>query len=85
MRSMRPSVRPVNFPRRAISTGGGLRSLSSELKVETLDAIYDQAELAEPFSVRLKLEFATTETEVHQADIAAGELPIAQDLVSPRK
>ena len=27
------------------------------------------------FRVRLKLEFATTETEVHQADIGAGELP----------
>ncbi len=54
----------------------------SELKVETLDAIYDQAELAEPFRVRLRLEFATTETEVHQADIAAGELPPAQELLA---
>ena len=45
----------------------------SELKVEALDAIYDQEDLSEPFRVSLKLEFATTETEVHQADIAAGE------------
>lgn len=54
----------------------------SELKVQTLDAIYDQADLAEPFRVRLRLEFATTETEVHQADIAAGELPPAHELLA---
>jgi type III restriction enzyme len=53
----------------------------SDLKVEALDAIYEQADLAEPFRVRLKLEFATTETEVHQADIIAGELPTSQDLL----
>jgi len=32
--------------------------------------------------VKLKLEFATTETEVHQADIAAGELPPAHELLA---
>ena len=32
----------------------------SDLDVTTLDAIYDQTDLAEPFRVRLKLEFATT-------------------------
>lgn len=54
----------------------------SELKVEALDAIYEQEELAEPFRVKLRLEFATTETEVHQADIAAGELPPAHELIA---
>ena len=54
----------------------------SELKVDALDAIYDQEDLSEPFRVRLKLEFATTETEVHQADIAAGELPPAHELLA---
>jgi len=54
----------------------------SELKVEALDAIYEQEDLAEQFRVKLKLEFATTETEVHQADIAAGELPPAQELLA---
>jgi type III restriction enzyme len=53
----------------------------SDLKVETLQAIYEQADLAEPFRVKLKLEFATTETEVHQADIGAGELPTSQELL----
>ena len=37
---------------------------------------------AEQFRVELKLEFATTETEVHQADIAAGELPPAHELLA---
>ena len=54
----------------------------SELKVEVLDAIYEQEDLAEPFRVKLKLEFATTETEVHQADITAGELPPAHELLA---
>ena len=54
----------------------------SNLNVGFFDAIYDQEELAEPFRVSLKLEFATTETEVHQADIAARELPSAQELIA---
>ncbi len=54
----------------------------SHLNVGLLDAIYDQEELAEPFRVSLKLEFATTETEVHQADVAAGELPSTRELLA---
>lgn len=54
----------------------------SELKVEALAAIYEQDDLAEPFRVKLRLEFATTETEVHQDDIAAGELPPAHELLA---
>jgi len=54
----------------------------SELKVEALEPIYDQAELAEPFRLRLRIDFATTETEVHQADIGAGELPPTHELLS---
>jgi type III restriction enzyme len=53
----------------------------SELKVMPLDAIYDQTELAEAFRVKLKLEFATTETEVHQVHVRAEELPTAQQLL----
>lgn len=54
----------------------------SELDIARLEAIYEQEELAEPFRVKLKLEFATTETEVHQADIAAGELPLSHELLA---
>ncbi len=54
----------------------------SELKVEGLAAIYEQEDLAEQFRVKLKLEFATTKTEVHQVDIAEGELPPAYELLA---
>ena len=54
----------------------------SELDVGALDAIYEQEDLAEHFRVTLKLEFATTETEVHQAHIAASELPPTHELLA---
>jgi type III restriction enzyme len=54
----------------------------SELNVAALDAIYKPEDLAEQFRVKLKLEFATTETEVHQVAIGAGELPPAQELMA---
>lgn len=54
----------------------------SALNVAALAAIYEQTDLAEQFRVTLKLEFATTNTQVHQADIGAGELPLAQELLA---
>lgn len=54
----------------------------SELDVATLDAVFEAEDLEEQFRVKLKLEFATTETEVHHVDIAAGELPPAQELLA---
>jgi type III restriction enzyme len=54
----------------------------SELRVEALEPIFEQEDLAEVFRIRLKLEFVTTETEVHQAEIGANELPTAQQLLS---
>ena len=54
----------------------------SELEVEALDAIYEEEDLAEPFRVRLRLEFATTETEVHQAEFTTDELPPAHELLA---
>jgi type III restriction enzyme len=53
-----------------------------DLNVGTLVAIYEQEDLAEAFRVKLKLEFATTETEVHQAEIGTNELPSAQQLLA---
>ncbi len=53
----------------------------STVDVSTLDAIYDQEELAEPFRVSLKMEFAMTETEVHQAEVAV-QLRPAQELLA---
>lgn len=54
----------------------------SDLNVTALEAIYEQEDLAEQFRVNLKMVFATTKTEVHHADIAAGELPTAQELMA---
>jgi type III restriction enzyme len=53
----------------------------SELRIEALEPIFEQEDLAEVFRVSLKLEFVTTETEVHQAKIGAGELPPSQELL----
>jgi type III restriction enzyme len=53
----------------------------SDLDVALLAPVFEQEELAEVYRVRLKLEFATTETEVSQVDIGAGELPSPQVLL----
>jgi type III restriction enzyme len=53
----------------------------SELDVRVLKPVFEQEELAEIYRVRLKLDFATTETEVHQAEIGVGELRPPQELL----
>jgi type III restriction enzyme len=53
----------------------------SDLKVDTFQAIYEQADLAEPFRVKLTLEFATTSTEVHQTNVGAEDLQTSQELL----
>jgi type III restriction enzyme len=53
----------------------------TDLKVDDLEAIYKQEELAEPFRVWLRMEFATTETEVHTVEITV-DLPLAQELLA---
>ena len=50
----------------------------SELDVRSLEPIFDREELDERFRIRLKLEFATTETEVHQDDLSGGLLPVQE-------
>ena len=54
----------------------------SELEVAALDAVYTPEDIAEPFRATLKLEYATTDTEIHRADIATGELPPARELLA---
>ena len=54
----------------------------SELRVQSLDPIFDQEDIDERYRIRLKLEFATTETEVAQEDIAGGLLPTQELLAS---
>ena len=52
----------------------------SDLDVASLGAIFDQDELDERFRIPLKLEFVTTETEVHQAVVAAPSPPTRDSL-----
>ena len=53
----------------------------SEFDVAGLEPFFDQEELAKVYRVKLRLDFATTETEVHREDITAGELATPQDLL----
>ena len=54
----------------------------SDLAPLSLEPIYEQEELDEPYRIRLKMEFATTKTEVHQEDISPGINLIAQDILA---
>ncbi len=52
----------------------------ADLDVHTLQAIYNQEELAEPYRIRLKMEFAPTATEVHQEEVATEERPAQESI-----
>jgi type III restriction enzyme len=54
----------------------------SDFNLNALEPLYDQDELEETFRIRLKMEFATTETEVHQAEVTAGPAPLTQDILA---
>ena len=71
----------VALPLTKPSLAHDIRKLE-DIDASSLEAIYEQQELDERFRVRLMMEFVTTETEVHQADITAGEVPPAQDLLA---
>lgn len=51
----------------------------SDLDVAVLEPVFEQEELAEVYRVKLKLEFATTETQVGEVDLGTGELPPPQE------
>lgn len=54
----------------------------SELKVEELRPIYETEDIGEAFRVKLTLDFATTETEVHQTAVPTRELLRARELLA---
>jgi len=54
----------------------------SQLDVGRLTAVYDQEELADSFRVKLRMEFATTETMVHEEVVQPVEPPIWPELLS---
>ncbi len=53
-----------------------------DIDARSLEAIYEQQDLEEQFRVSLMMEFVTTETEVHQANITVGEIPPPQELLA---
>lgn len=53
----------------------------SDIKQYSLDAIFNRGELAEQFRIKLKMQFVTTNTEVHQTEIKS-ELPPAQEILA---
>jgi type III restriction enzyme len=54
----------------------------SEFDATKLEPVYNQDELEETYRITLRMEFATTETEVHQEDIAAGPAPLPHDILT---
>src|SRR5262249_4361498 len=68
---------PITKPR----LSHNLRKLSA-LDAMTLAEVCDQKELDEVIRIQLRMDFATTETEIHQVDITAGYVPFAQELLS---
>ena len=54
----------------------------ADLDPSSLDPVYDQEDLEEPIRIRLRMDFATTDTEVHQADIAVGTPLLAQEIIT---
>ena len=54
----------------------------STLDPNTFGAIYDQNDLDEIVRIHLRMEFAPTETEVHQDDVPLAAIPIAQELLA---
>ena len=53
----------------------------SALDPLSLEAIFDQEELGEPFRIGLKMEFAMTETEIHQANVEVAP-KLASDILA---
>jgi type III restriction enzyme len=64
----------IVIPIPKLSLTHNVRKLSS-LDVNSLHAILDREDIDEAYRMRLRMEFAPTDTEVHQVDIAIGDLP----------
>ena len=54
----------------------------AEMDMAHLQPIYDQEDLAEPIRNRLRMAFATTETEVHRTALEVRDNPPAQQLLA---
>jgi type III restriction enzyme len=54
----------------------------SDFNLNALEPLYEQDELEETYRIRLKMDFAMTETEVHQEEVSAGPAPLTQDILA---
>ncbi|QSR89179.1 DEAD/DEAH box helicase family protein [Methylacidiphilum caldifontis] len=54
----------------------------SQLNIADLKPISDLENLGDSFRMKLKMEFATTQTQVHEVDVGVGEFPPVQALLS---
>jgi len=48
----------------------------------SLDSIFEREELEEEYRITLKMEFVTTETEIHRTEIIPGVPPLSQEVLS---
>ncbi len=64
----------IAIPIPKLSLTHNIRRLSS-LDVNSFESILDREDIDERYRMRLRMEFAPTETQVHQADLAIGDLP----------
>lgn len=64
----------IAIPIPKLSLTHNIRKLSG-LDVNSLEAIFDRKDIEERYRMLLRMDFAHTETEVHQADIAVGDVP----------
>src|SRR6266566_261859 len=70
----------ISIPKTSMSLLHNYRKLDS-FNPLSLDPLYDGTELDE-LRISLEMEFATTETRVHQVDLSVGIAPIAEQLLS---
>jgi len=70
----------ISIPKTSMSLSHNYRKLDS-FNPLSLDPLYDGTELDE-LRISLEMEFATTETRVHQVDLSVGIAPIAEQLLS---
>ena len=68
---------PITKPRLSHS----VRKLSS-LEISAFDPVYELQTLDERIRIKIRMDFATTGTEVHQAEIGSVDIPIASTLIS---
>jgi len=68
---------PITKP----SLAHDIRKLA-DLNVASFEPIFEQEELEEIYRIKLKQEFAITQSEIGQVDIGAGELPPAHELLA---